>query len=749
MDEWPWAGPMFLESSVNDSDDDPHSGFALDVVSVVKRQTSNDIFVSPGVYGANTLTAYAIFGGDWEFSELGADIPQDGPATITLNFVGTQLAVTVRRADYRAYLYVTIDGQPANALPKAANGDAYVILNSPDLQPHIDTITLASGLAPGPHTALIRADRGWDQWAIVSFSIGENVARPDVHWPLAIVIIVGLASLGGAIYSLGQLRSPPRSNHTASNLQSPISNLYARLGDLGQTLLTALVSAVLWASAWLTWGEKFANEFRKYGDTAPFIITALTAGIFYYSPFLILTLLSLAALFVLIYLRPDLSLPLIAFFAPFYLLPRPLWDRAFSMVEICTVLGLAATVVRLIPHLSLDVLRFSSVKRHTTNVTLLDWAVIAFVVVSGLTMFTADVQGVAIREFRVVVLEPALFYFLLRVNLTPTPGPFPNPELRSSEGEGRVWRVIDFFLLGAVVVALYGLSNLITGQNLITAEGGVARIRSVFGSPNNLGLYLGRAIPVAAAVVLLGSRHPRRIAYGIALLPLLAAAVFSFSRGALVLGIPAGLAVVLLFWGGRRAAVALGVLATMGGLALIPLSSNPRFADLFSISSGTGFFRINVWRSAWAMFVDHPWLGVGLDNFLYAYRGRYIQPEAWQEPHLPHAHNIFLDALTRTGLLGIIALLAILFAFFRLALNCLRATRDKPDLCAITVGLLASMISTLAHGMVDTAFWFVDLGFVFMLTLGVMQALSRKATAEHAESAATLESSPRTLRSSR
>ncbi|HLF03198.1 MAG TPA: O-antigen ligase family protein [Anaerolineales bacterium] len=124
------------------------------------------------------------------------------------------------------------------------------------------------------------------------------------------------------------------------------------------------------------------------------------------------------------------------------------------------------------------------------------------------------------------------------------------------------------------------------------------------------------------------------------------------------------------------------------------------------------------------MFTDYPLLGVGLDNFLYAYRGRYIQPEAWQEPHLPHAHNIFLDALTRTGLFGLAALLAILFAFFQLTINCLRATRDKPDLRALTVGLLASMINILAHGMVDTGYWFVDLGFVFMLTLGVMQALS-------------------------
>ncbi|HLF03197.1 MAG TPA: hypothetical protein VI547_14535 [Anaerolineales bacterium] len=587
VNEWPWAGPLFVETSkLNNPSTDPHEGFAMPNLIGVPEHIGA---LLPGIHEANHLSADAIFDGAWEFSELGADIPQEGPATITLNFIGAELAVTVRRANYRAYLYVTIDGQPANALPKATDGEAYAILTSPDLQPHIDTITLASGLAPGPHTAVIRADRGWDQWAIVSFTVGPNTARPNNQFP--ITVLFGVASLSFLAAIILFVRRPPTPRPPSATTSDRISKI--------QTALSWIVSLILWASAWLTWGDKFANEFRKYGDAAPFIVTALTAGVFYYSPFLILTLFSLAALFALFYLRPDLSLPLIAFFAPFYLLPRPLWDRAFSMVEICTVLGVAAVTFRAFGQIRAagPAIRISY---FVSRITPLDWAVAAFVVVSGLTTFTAEIQGVAIREFRVVVLEPAFFYFLLRVHLSPTPAfGDPSPELRSREGEGvrRILRVIDFFLLGAVVVALYGLSNLVTGQNLIAAEGGVARIRSVFGSPNNLGLYLGRAIPVAAAIALLGSRHLwRRSLYGLALLPLLAAAILSFSRGALVLGIPAALAVVFLFWGGRRAAIALGGLATLGGLALIPLSSNPRFANLFSTSSGTGFFRMNVWR---------------------------------------------------------------------------------------------------------------------------------------------------------
>ncbi|MEK7785281.1 MAG: O-antigen ligase family protein, partial [Chloroflexota bacterium] len=165
----------------------------------------------------------------------------------------------------------------------------------------------------------------------------------------------------------------------------------------------------------------------------------------------------------------------------------------------------------------------------------------------------------------------------------------------------------------------------------------------------------------------------------------------------------------------------------VGGLTLIPLSRHPRFAALLNLSSGTSFIRIQLWRSALKMFADHPILGVGLDNFLYAYRGKYILPEAWEEPNLPHAHNIFLDALTRLGVLGFAALVAMLVSFFIVGADCIRETTRNAnrDLRALAIGLIASMVNMLAHGLVDTGYWFVDLAFVFMMTLGLITAIHK------------------------
>jgi O-antigen ligase len=159
----------------------------------------------------------------------------------------------------------------------------------------------------------------------------------------------------------------------------------------------------------------------------------------------------------------------------------------------------------------------------------------------------------------------------------------------------------------------------------------------------------------------------------------------------------------------------------VAALGVIVLLRTPRFAGLLDPYSGTLFFRLQLWRASWRMFLDHPWLGVGPDNFLYQYRGRYILPSAWQEPHLSHAHNFLLTYATRLGIVGLGVSLWLQVAFWRRALP-LRSAADR-DQRALALGLMGSMAYTLAHGMVDASTFFVDLAFAFLLTLGLVECL--------------------------
>jgi len=250
-------------------------------------------------------------------------------------------------------------------------------------------------------------------------------------------------------------------------------------------------------------------------------------------------------------------------------------------------------------------------------------------------------------------------------------------------------------------------------------------LRSVYNSPNSVGLYLGRVLPVLVAVALFGASRNRRIVYGLAAVPVGLAILLSFSKGALLIGVPLSLLALGMLAGGRWPWASLGAIV-LGVVAAIPLLRTPRFSSLFDPSRGTLFFRLHLWRSSWAMFREHPLLGVGPDNFLYHYRGRYILPAAWEEPHLSQAHNILLDYATRMGIVGLAAGAWLQVTFWRTALP-LRRLAD-PDRRALALGLMCSMVSFLSHGFVDASYFLIDLAFAFFLTLGVVQWLARSET---------------------
>jgi O-antigen ligase len=264
-------------------------------------------------------------------------------------------------------------------------------------------------------------------------------------------------------------------------------------------------------------------------------------------------------------------------------------------------------------------------------------------------------------------------------------------------------------------------------MNTIAAEQGFRRLRSVYGSPNNAALYLGRALPVLLATAAFGGRRWRRIVYGVLVLPVATATLLSFSRGAILLGVPASLLALGLSAGGRWRWIALGLIVA-AAIAVVPLLRTPRFAGLLDPGSGTLFFRLQLWRASWKMLLDHVWLGVGPDNFLYEYRGRYILPSAWQEPHLSHAHNVFLTYGTRLGIPGLGAGLWLYGVFWweSLKLN----TGGDSSRRALALGLMGSMAYTLAHGLVDASAFFVDLALAFLLGLGLVQCVGRYSTDE-------------------
>ncbi len=709
-DEWPWLGVMILENwQPNAPPDDPRWGFSIKDIDLGGLGDLRGLAglgyhpaavpLGPG-RAAYLASPYVKFTGNWSFGELGADWSASGEKA-AFTFDGASIALRVRRAADRANLYVTVDGQPANALPRDDRG-AYLQL-IPPIKTGIDiaTIPLAAGLSDGPHTVEFVTERGWNQWSLIGWSVGRPEDRAWLDVTLALLAVVGLVM---GYWALGNARRVEWGTAGRS-----ISIIYSRISNTGQIILTAFAALVFYASAWLTWGGEVASAYRRLGDPANLAITFAAAGLFVLSPWLILTLVSGAALFALILLRLDLGLMLVAFFAPFFMLPANLLYRFSSMVETTLLMCAAAWALRRVYAWRQRTMQYAI--RNSYSVfrlfSTLDWAVLAFFAVGTLSMLAAPYFEFALREWRIIILEPALYYLLLR---------------SSKLDRAAVWRIVDALVLAGVVVAAIGLVEYAFNLDFITAEEGTRRLRSVYGSPNNVGLFLGRVFPIALAFVLLG-KGKRRVWYGLSLLPIAAAIVLSQSRGAIFLGAPAAILAIGLLAGGRWVWAAIGALVT-GALAAIPFLDSPRMQALLN-GEGSQVFRVALWRSTLNMIRDHPVLGVGPDNFLYAYRGRYLLPEAWAESSLSHPHNVALDFAARLGLLGLAAFIWIQVAFWRAASSVLREARRSSHIehSALVIGLMASMVDFLAHGLVDAAYFVVDLAFVFMLTLALIQRM--------------------------
>ena len=121
------------------------------------------------------------------------------------------------------------------------------------------------------------------------------------------------------------------------------------------------------------------------------------------------------------------------------------------------------------------------------------------------------------------------------------------------------------------------------------------------------------------------------------------------------------------------------------------------------------------------MIRDHPLSGIGLDNFLYLYPD-YMMPGAEIEPNLSHPHNVILDYWTRLGVLGVVALVWLLGTFLRAGLRLYRA-RTEDDVGAVALGLLGSMAAFVAHGMIDSSYFVVELALMFFLSYGLVRCL--------------------------
>lgn len=697
QNEWAWVGGLILQHWQPDAPtDDPIQGFALAPDAekwrgIIPEQN----LMRAGLYPA--VNPYAVYEGDWQFGELGADAGANADQnTITIVFEGTEFAMQVRRGDYLSYLLVTIDGEPANALPRNNDGEAFIALTSEKREPVIDLILAAENLGAGNHIAVIthRPELGDDQWPIVGFAVGT---QPDTHeFPQNLALGVMLLAL---ILMVG---TGTRLNWGAIRLPSAKS-----LRNIADMLLGLVFSSVVMGGMLLTFHETLTTGLKR--ELPTLLATLATSSILYFAPSTWISLIGLLILGVVIFSRPWVGILQVIFWAAFYTSTSDALFRTLATVELILAVTTAATFARLVYETSKSVKAeglnrlFQAVK--SIQLHPLDLCMLALMGLGVISLTWSDLLPEALRELRVMILEPAIFYFLIRLL---------KPDVRD------VAFLAETLIFTGFVLSVVGLFQFfVTETSVVVAEGGTRRLASVYGSPNGLGLMLGRCLPFALAYLLTPVSQWRKILAGVSGVTMLIALGLSQSVGAILLGVPVSIVVVILGWRGKKAVPLLGGLAAAGVMALIPLSLViPRLRQITDIENNTTVFRLNLWRSSFQMLQDHPITGIGLDQFLYQYRSRYILPQAWADPDLSHPHNLVLDYWVRLGLFGLILGVAMQFFFWKQALRVYHQGRHGDTLrFALILGAMGAMADVLAHGLVDMAFFNINLSYVFVLLL--------------------------------
>ncbi len=397
---------------------------------------------------------------------------------------------------------------------------------------------------------------------------------------------------------------------------------------------------------------------------------------------------------------PAAGIVLVAAAIPFgRLIPMPL--PGLDLVDVLTGFALLAWLLRGMAN-----------RRIVFQPPPLMWPLLAFVWICGLSLTQALSWREGVTEWMKWVEFAALYLV--------------GAQILSRRSK---WALIAALFLAGLAQAGIGAYQFLhqVGPKAFVLSGGFMRAYGTFQQPNPYAGYLGYLTPVATGLALAAggrwwaNRRPSDLviaaACAIVAAALGAGILMSWSRGAWI-ALIASMATVVALLSRRTAALALGavlllVLATaMLGVNWLPGSVVARISDLVGTSTSFDLAqtaitdanfsileRLAHWQAGIQMFADHPWLGIGIGNFGVAYAA-YALPH-WYDP-LGHAHNIFINILAETGVLGLGT-----FGLFWLSAGwCVwrHAIRGDGYPRALALGILGTWVYLSVHSAFDNLF---------------------------------------------
>lgn len=159
-------------------------------------------------------------------------------------------------------------------------------------------------------------------------------------------------------------------------------------------------------------------------------------------------------------------------------------------------------------------------------------------------------------------------------------------------------------------------------------------------------------------------------------------------------------------------------------MGLISPQQWERFRTMGDAEDKTAQERIENWKAAIDMFQDYPITGVGVGNYIEANQTIY-------KKDIPYVqHNIYLQALTETGLPGLIIVILLIVAFFRnqAEVRSILTTHNisDPFYAALANGLNISMIGFLIAGFFITVLFYPFFWVNLIISVALKKIVERE-----------------------
>lgn len=187
--------------------------------------------------------------------------------------------------------------------------------------------------------------------------------------------------------------------------------------------------------------------------------------------------------------------------------------------------------------------------------------------------------------------------------------------------------------------------------------------------------------------------------------------------------------VMVMLWFWRRRAFYRGALAVaivLGlSLAFVP-PVRERVVSIFGTQNIENRDRVTLWAANWEIFKDYPLLGIGYTENERRI-GEYYEKMEITDGFKGHAHNVYLQFLAGTGLLGLCCYLFFIGYFILLALRLWRKLPlDQTWARALALGALGAQISLHVGGLTQNNFSDGEVTHNFVFILAMLVALRQR-----------------------